>query len=197
LKWTPQDSFGFIHENGAFERAVDPHAPNIDGVVRSSSSGNDWNQVAGFYVKDAAGDTAGFIYNHGVFTSVTVPDATSVTATDINDLGEVSGFFTAKDQTEGFVDLNGKFTVLSHSGWLDVQALGLNNVGPVVGSYVDSNGNTDGFVYNSFTHAYKTIIEGAGTETVVNGVNDWGQLVGFLDSPGHAGGLLLTQGPHG
>ena len=61
-----------------------------------------------------------------MFTSVTVPYATSVTATDINDFGAISGFFTENRQTEGFVDLDGKFTVLSHSGWSDVQALGLS-----------------------------------------------------------------------
>jgi hypothetical protein len=192
------NSYGFVDNNGVFSIAVDPRAKAIGGVVTEQFLGeNDRDQVAGFYNK-ANGSTAGFIYNEltGAFSNVSISNATSVTATDINDKGEISGFFTRNGNEKGFVDINGKILVLSHPGWTDIQALGLNNAGLVVGSYVDHAGNTDGFTYNMATGVYRTIIKGAGTETVINGVNDLGDLVGFyMDAAGKTHGMLLTPPP--
>ena len=191
------DSYGFLDNNGVYSIAVDPSAPTIGGVVSEQFLGvNDSGWVAGFYVTDAAGDTAGFYYNdqNGVFYNVAISGATSITATDINDQKEISGFYTAGGKTEGFLDYGGKITVLAGLyGWSDIQALGLNDAGLVVGSYVNSKGDTDGFVYNRLSGVYTTISEGAGTETVVNGVNNEGQLVGFyVDKSGNTDGMLLT-----
>ena len=191
------NSYGFVDNNGLFSIAVDPTAPKIHGLVSEQFLGvNDRDQVAGFYVKNAAGDTAGIVYNAqtGAFTNIAISGATSVTATDINDEGDVSGFFTKGGKTDGFVDINGSITVLSHAGWSDIQALGLNDAGEVVGSYVHTaTGDTNGFVYNLLSGVYTTIVEGAKTDTVVNGVNNAGQLVGFYtDNAGNTNGMLLT-----
>ncbi len=73
-------------------------------------------------------------------------------------------------------------------------AFGLNNVNQVVGSFVDSAGNTDGFVYDTKTQAYTTIVDpNSAGMTTVNGINDLGQLVGFyLDANGNTDGMLAT-----
>lgn len=190
------NEYGFVDNNGVFSIAVDPNAAPINGVVTEQFLGvNDRDQVAGFY-GEANGDTAGFIYNAqtGVFKNIAISGATSVTATDINDESDVSGFFTnASGATDGFLDINGKITVLSgHSNWTNIQALGLNDDGLVVGSYAIGN-DTFGFVYNTLSGVYTTISEGAKTNTVVNGVNNAGQLVGFYtDTSGNVDGMLLT-----
>jgi hypothetical protein len=192
------NSYGFVDNNGVFSIAVDSAAPKIGGVVTEQFLGvNDRGQVAGFYVTDGNNDTAGFIYNEqtGAFSNVAISGATSVTATDINDEGDVSGFFTAGGKTKGFVDNNGSVVVLAGkagAGWTDVQALGLNDTGLVVGSYVKGN-DTFGFTYNELSGVYTSFSKGAGTDTVINGVNNAGQLVGFYtgaDTFTH--GMLLT-----
>lgn len=60
-----------------------------------------------------------------------------------------------------------------------IQALGLNDDGLVVGSYVDSHGNIEGFVSITRSPVFIRRSPGAETETVINGVNNQGQLVRF------------------
>jgi len=201
------DNYGFIDQNGTFSTAIDPLAPTIKGVVSEQFLGiNDAGEVAGFYVNDVSGDTSGFVYNSntGTYSAVKIAGATSLTATDVNDKGQISGFFTKGGVTDGFVDTNGKFLVLSGpAGASDVQALGLNDAGLVVGSYMDAKGNTDGFVFSTATGTYTTVIDphakpvagSTTTTTVVNGVNDQGQLVGFyVDANGNTDGMLVNPG---
>jgi hypothetical protein len=186
------ENFGFVDQNGSFTSVIDP----LEGtatITQQLLGINDLGKAAGFY-NDAAGNAHGFIYNiaNNSFTPVNVAGATSVTATDINDSGQISGFFTAGGNTDGFIDSNGKITTLTGpAGATNVQALGLNNNGLVVGSFADTLGHTDGFVYDMTTGAYTTVIDpqSNGTMTVVNGINDSDQLVGFF--VGHSG---ATQG---
>jgi hypothetical protein len=192
------DNLGFIDVNGQFTTALDPLAPALGGATPMTEQFlgvNDRNQVAGFY-NDAQGNSHGFIYDAatGTFTAVKVADDNSVTATDINDKGQISGFVTKNGATEGFLDIKGKFVTLTGpTGATDVMAFGVNDVGLVVGSYVDTAGNTDGFVYDVKTKTYTTVIDpNANGMTVVNGINDQGQLVGFyLDSAGNTDGMLV------
>jgi hypothetical protein len=63
----------------------------------------------------------------------------------------------------------------------------------VVGVYTDQSNNQHGFVYSK--GKYQTIDDphGNGTMTVVNGINDKGQLVGFyMDAKTHTDGLVAT-----
>lgn len=128
--------------------------------------------------------------------------SSSVTTTGINNAGVISGFYLNGTVTDGFIDNNGSITTLTGpSGATTTQAFGLNNEGQVVGDYVDAAGNTHGFVYSIATAAYTTINDpnatpaspGAPTMTVVNGINDLGQLVGFyLDASGNTDGMLAA-----
>jgi hypothetical protein len=79
---------------------------------------------------------------------------------------------------------------------MNTMAFGLNNENQVVGSFVDASGNTHGFVYNWITQKMTQIDDpnADGTTafpdttptegTVVNGINDKGQLVGFYAEGG-------------
>jgi hypothetical protein len=195
------NSYGFTKYHGVTSVALDPNAHSFKGVVNEQFLGiNDAGMVAGFYQSDKLGDATGFVYNAttGNFTDITMAGATSLTATDINNKGVISGFFTAGGNTDGFVDVNGTFTVLTGpAGASNVNALGLNDQGLVVGSYQASGGNIDGFVYNMANGTYTTVVDpSATTQTVINGINDQGQMVGFyLDSSNHIEGMAINPGP--
>jgi hypothetical protein len=200
------NSFGWVDQpNGAFQLAPVPNYTGVNGVFTEQFLGvNDRNQVAGFYQTDAAGDTAGFVYNDqtGVFTPVTISGATSVTATDVNDEGYISGFYTnAAGKSQGFIDEAGHIiNIPGGSGDFNVQVLGLNNTGLAVGSFEKtlSNGTTvtDGFIYQLSNGASSVFTAPGdhGGETVLNGVNDLDQIVGFYkDAAGNTNGLLVTN----
>lgn len=78
----------------------------------------------------------------------------------------------------------------------NTQALGVNVDEEIVGSYVDARGLTHGFVLTDpTTHAsFKTVDDPAGVgSTVINDVNDKGQLVSFYqDSAKNTVGFFAT-----
>lgn len=199
------NNLGWVDQNGTFTSVLDPNLP--PGSVAAGTAFeqllgvNDAGIAAGFY-NDADGNPHGFEYDiaTGGFTEVDVSGATATTVTGINNAGVLSGIDVVGGVTEGFIDDNGTITQLTGpAGASMTQALGLNNEGQVVGDYMDANGNTHGFVYSVGTGTYTTIddpnegVVGGVTSTVVNGINDQGQLVGFYtDAGGNVDGMLAT-----
>ena len=86
-----------------------------------------------------------------------------------------------------------KFTKASVPGATTTSAGGINNSGMSVGSYTDSAGNSHGFVYKEEAKSFQSVDDpdGVGT-TVVNGINDKGDLVGFFDSAPIKSGFIAT-----
>ena len=204
---------GFIHEGSTFTTVDNPLSgtPTFNQLLGI----NDNSLAAGFYV-NGSGVTEGELVNLSTpsspaFTAVTVPaayDPTSTTATDVNNSDVVSGFFTnGAGAVEGFVQSGGTFIPLNFGADTSTMAFGLNNKDQVVGAYVDAQGNTDGFVYNWVTQQLTTINDpnadgttSFGVEgTLVNGINDNGQLVGFyansLGTPDAVNGFLANTVP--
>jgi hypothetical protein len=95
---------------------------------------------------------------------------------------------TPKGVNHGWVLTRGEFDILNVLGSTGIQALGLNNKGQMVGSYIDSAGNSHGFVNKESTKTFQSVDDpdGVGT-TVVNGINDKGDLVGFFGAPINSG----------
>jgi probable HAF family extracellular repeat protein len=210
--WVDQNGnqFGFVEEGNKFIEVVDPLAKGTaaGGATTEQLLGvNDKGIAVGFYT-DADGNNHGFAYDiakHS-FQPVTAGSLSSVTATGINNKGDISGFFQSGNNTEGFVeDPHGRITLLAGpSGAVSVQALGLNDEGQVVGSFTDGNGNTHGFLYNMKSANYTTIDDphqsttSGMSMTVANGINDKGQIVGFyLDAAGNTDGMLVQVSSHG
>ncbi len=190
------DNFGFINQAGHFTTVVDPHTPH-HGIRTDQLLGvNSQGVAVGFF--DANGTAHSFEYDvmNGTFMPIHVPGSTSTTATAISDDGTVVGFFTPKGSTstEGFELVHGQMTEFSVPGGTDTQALGVNVDHQVVGSFVDASGNTDGFTATDVSgHPHFTIVNdpSAPTLTVINGINDHSQLVGFYqDSSGIFHGFL-------
>ncbi len=199
------NNLGFVDQNGTFTSVLDPNLPAgsvAAGTAFEQLLGvNDSGMAVGFY-NDAGGNAHGFEYNiaDGAFAEIDVAGATATTVTGINNAGVLSGFDVVGGVTEGFIDNAGTITQLTGpAGATFTQALGLNNEGQVVGDYMDANGNTHGFVYNTGTGTYATIddpnegVVNGVTSTTVNGINDQGQLVGFYtDANGNVDGMLAT-----
>ena len=122
-----------------------------------------------------------YIYDEGgVFLTITLPGGASGQATGINNLQQVCGFyFDKKGVSHGFLLNAGSLTTLSFPESAGTMALGLNTKGQVVGSYTDNAGGTHGFIWSSKTK-FESLDDPNGIgETIINGINDSGELAGF------------------
>jgi hypothetical protein len=200
-------NFGWVNVNGHFRQTdfstSDPASPAID----QNLGVNDNDIAVGFY-------TDGQMVNHGyeynirtnTYTRVTDPSdpTTSLSANAINDLGQVAGAYTnpKTTDTDGFLKVRGQFIDLAVPGASSTMALGVNNFDEVVGVFVPSSDANalEGFTWTP-QHGFTTVNDPKGVNdgnltTTINGVNDFGQLVGFyVDANGNTDGFLAT--PHG
>ncbi len=188
-------NFGFWERGGHFHKVDYPASSSATPPVDQLLGINDQGVAVGFY-NDSSGNSHGYEYNvtTGKFSTVNLDNgATSVTATAINNHRTVAGFFTNSSGTDAFLlTRNGQLTVISEPGASMTQAFGVNDHDEVVGAYMigsDSYGFTwtpgGGLVTVNDPH-------GVGS-TVINGVNNAGDLVGFYtDSHNRVDGLLAT-----
>ncbi len=192
---------GFTDIGGVFTSLDDPGS-TATPVFTQFLGVNDSDEVAGFFT-DAAGNQNAFTMAGGVFTPINPLDASSATATDVNNSGAVSGFLTStvNGDTYGFLDVSNTIQTFLYPGSTFTQFLGLNNEGLIVGDYVDAAGNTHGLVFDDLTDSWQTVddpfaVGGTGNGTTVNGINDDGQIAGFyVNAQGQTIGLLGTETP--
>jgi PEP-CTERM motif len=210
------NNIGFSDIGGTFSSVVNPNAVPVSpaGTSFTQLTGvNNSNIASGFYTSASTGATDAFLVNlsSDAFVPVTLPasfDAVATTATGVNNSLVISGFYTdgATDSVNGFLENGDTFISLSDPNAVGTtMAFGLNNKNEVVGSYVDADGNTHGFVYNWLTNQWTTINDpnadgttAFGVEgTLVNGINDLGQLVGFYANTDQAAvnGFLANPVP--
>lgn len=185
---------GFTDYQGTFTTVAYPKKP-----FNQLLSQNDFGQAAGYYSTTASGsgpDTA-YVYDEmgNVFEAFEIPNSVSAQATGINNSSSVCGFYIdASGNSHGWLQVQGKFTVLNYPGSTGTAALGLNNKGQVVGSWTDSANpaGTHGFVYNISSNTFVAVDDPDGVgETVVNGINNNGTLVGFY-GPGACSGAVCN-----
>jgi probable HAF family extracellular repeat protein len=187
-------NFGFYERNGHFHQVnyptSNPASPPVDQLLGV----NDSDIAVGFFV-DAGGVSHGYEYNikTGRYSLFPTPSsAVNVTATGINNNGDVCGFFNnATGPVKAFLFTHGgHLYTLAEKGVNMTQAFGVNDSDEVVGATtVDSN--TYGFTWTP-GGGFSAVNDphGVGT-TVVNGVNDAGDLVGFYTaSNGRTDGML-------
>jgi len=159
---------------------------------------NDKDKAVGFWT-DANGNDHGFTYdiNSKSFSEVDIAGFASTETTAINNAGHIAGFVTSNGCDISFVKEGSTIDWLTGpTGAVSVQALGINNEDQVVGSYTTkSGGPTYGFLYDLQSNTYATINATApgSSNTVLNGINDKGEIVGFYcDSSGNTDGLGVT-----
>jgi hypothetical protein len=190
------DNYGFIDWNGTIGTVSDPLAA---GKVKTTQilGLNNAGVAVGFY-NDAQGNPHAFKYNRvtRTFTTLTPPGAESSTATGINASDQITGFSTHGKTTESFVVSRGRYYELQVPGSDTTQAFGINNKDEIVGSYVAA-GKTHGFTATNPTSnpTFATIDDPQGIgNTILNGLNDKGQIVGFYtDHAMNTIGFLATS----
>ena len=186
---------GFTDIKGHFTSVVDPQTPaqtSRTTPVNQLLGINNHRVAAGFYV-DLNGNAHGYTYDlkHNSFHAVTPPHSTSVTATGINDKGEVSGFLTeANGNVAAFLQHDGPhYAIVEYPGSTNTMAFGVNNSGQMVGTYTDAQGKMHGFIYTDGTFQSLDAPNGIGS-TVINGLNNNGNIVGFYtDAAGNTDGF--------
>jgi probable HAF family extracellular repeat protein len=153
-----------------------------------------WND--GFYT-DTGGVTHGFTFN-GSFTTLDAPGTAFNQLLGINDgltaVGYSSTDTTGATLQRSFTESGGVFTYIDGflpSGTQNNQAVGINNSGMVVGFYVDSTGNTHGYLLNTGT--LTSLNFPGSTFTAAFGINNSGAIVGvYVDSGGTQHGFLYN-----
>jgi hypothetical protein len=167
---------GFMNNHGNFT-TVDFPGTSFNQLLGL----NDTGDAAGYY-QDSQGVFHPYIYyGAGRFTIVSTPGV-SAQATGINDLGQISGFYIdTYGQTHGFLEqVDGFVVTLDYPASTSTMALGLSNEHLVVGTYTDNSNNTHGFVYHSEASRFQEVNDPYGlNSTIINGVNDRGEIVGF------------------
>jgi hypothetical protein len=199
------NNFGFYAAGGHFHEVNFPTGDNANPQVDQLLGVNNHDVAVGFYV-NGQGSARGFTYNIYTkkFNRVLVPGAPggvagpSLTATAINNRGDVAGFFTPLKSTtvDSFLRMGNHFYKFAVPGATMTQAFGVNDSDWVVGTYTLAGGVTHGFLWRP-GHGFTLGIDdpnGIGT-TVLNGINDENDLVGFYtDSAGNTDGLVAFPG---
>jgi hypothetical protein len=133
----------------SYSSIVDPNAPSAS---LTAAAINDLGQVAGFYTNPATGNTDGFLLSNGRLTDLAVKGASATMALGVNNLCEVVGTYTVGSGSSAVMH---GFTWTARQGFTTVDdphgigtttVNGVNDHGQLVGFYVDSAGNTDGFL---------------------------------------------------
>ena len=199
------NNFGFYATGGQFHTVNFPTGDNASPQVDQLLGVNDHDVAVGFYT-NGQGSNRGYTYNIRThqftrvlppgFTSSTSLQSPSLTATAINNSGDVAGFYAkSSSQTDAFLRLHdGQFITLAVPGAAMTQAFGVNDRDEVVGAYTTGSGSsaaTHGFTWRPGS-GFRTVDDphGHGT-TTINGVNNAGDLVGFYtDSAGNTDGML-------
>jgi hypothetical protein len=189
-------NFGWYKYKGKFHKVDFPGVPNSSPQMDQLLGVNDNRIAVGFYANSESptANDRGFEYNIKThkFTRVLQPGVTlhnlnlktpSLTAAAINNHGTVAGFYTTKaGVTDGFVKrTNGQFVTLAYPGASMTQAFGINDSGLVVGAYtVGSGSSAQSFGFTWMTGHFHEVNDPHGIgSTIINGVNDRGELVGF------------------
>jgi hypothetical protein len=151
-------SHGYTYDikSGVFSANIDdPFAINGGSTVTAAI--NNKGDIAGFYTDTGPTNTAsvihGFVDNHGVFTTVDAPGATTTELLGLNAQGIAVGFDTVNVNgtmvTRGIIynTHTGTFTTVDAPNASGSTVFnGINDKGDIVGFYTDSMGNTHGLL---------------------------------------------------
>ena len=204
---------GFLDANGGQSAIDDPEGlpPNVSEPNQNLLAINDFGQAAGFWM-DKNGHEHGFVVEIELSTRTpkkfieippsSFPGAVATQASAINDRDDVCGFWTdGSGNNHGFFGRLGEklttFNVtIDGATAASTSPFCCNNQGEVVGSFTDSQGAVHGFVlennrFHQFDAAGSSQAAAFGVMgTLINGVNDEGDLVGFYSDGTKVNGFV-------
>ncbi|HEX9623294.1 MAG TPA: hypothetical protein VF979_02875 [Streptosporangiaceae bacterium] len=184
---------GFYLKGGKFHQVKFPTGNVSNPPVNQLLGINNAGIAVGFFF-DALGQAHAYRYstvNHK-FAMLNIKNSSNATATSINAGGGIAGFFTnTSGRVVGFLRRpNGQIVTLSRPRADVTQAFGVNKGGLVVGAYTVGS-STFGFTWQA-GRGFRTVNDPHGVgSTIINGVNNAGDLVGFFtDRNGNTNGML-------
>ena len=204
---------GFLDSKGVQSPIDDPAGspPNVAAPVQNLLGINNFDEAAGFWT-DNNGHLHGFVVqidtqspSSSTFIEIpptTFPGAVATQASDITNTDLVCGFWTdANGNNHGFIGFLGQtfssFKVrINGVAATSTSPFGCNDQGEIVGSFTDKDGYVHGFIFfagrffqfdapgSSQTPAFGVM------GTLINGVNDRGDIVGFFSDGMNVNGFV-------
>jgi probable HAF family extracellular repeat protein len=172
----------FIYEHGSF---VTIDLPGGVLAAPDSISINNRGQVAGSF-ENSSSQSHGFVYEHGVITTIDVPGANSTYVVDLNNQGDIAGFYLDDTGKHGFVYDGETFTSIDVPWGVSgsTAVADINNHGQIVGSFGSYNDSTSyGFVYDDGT--FTAIAVPDALYGFADVINDRGEIAGvYYDADG-------------
>jgi uncharacterized protein (TIGR03437 family) len=196
-----QDATGFHsylrRANGPFVTIDAPGA--LPGMTYAAGI-NNLGQIAGIFA-DATGTHAFIRAADGSFTSFDIPDQTPpIGVRGINDHGDIAGTSrVAGGFQQGFLrHADGSIVTFKMPGSSQTWTGGINNNGDIVGTYITGGSYSvqHGFLRKadgSFTAINATGIEASHAGTALTGINNVGQITGYLTGYG----ISIVRDPSG
>jgi probable HAF family extracellular repeat protein len=188
---------GFIYDDSGFQFPSNPFPNPSNWTVFHDI--NNVGQIVGYIEVFHSGpsDFHGVLIDRSTLTwsFFDYPGAVQTVASGINDRGQIVGTYFDGTQGHGFIrdrDVFSSFDV-PFPGAHDTSFTGINNRGQIVGTFVDSTGFNQGFLFEGGVYTDLKFPHPVGIRngTLVQGINDFGQIVGCIDS---GTGVLLDQG---
>jgi hypothetical protein len=209
----PGSTHGFVKDRRG--RVTSFYVPGALGILVKGN--NNRGQVVGLYVDAGAvpgpdglpppGSVHGFVRApSGRITTLDVPFPYLHDVADINDLGQMVGYYDNPDGEGAGAFLrepNGAITRINVPGALVTTAHAINNRGQVVGAYLEAGAapNPDGTTPAKAVHGYlwdkgrmRRLDVPRSIWTQAFGINDRGQIAGgYYDADGKQHGFLLER----
>jgi len=180
-----------------FTTLNDQRDPTVNQLLGINNKG----VIAGYFGSGATGHpNKGYTltppYTQANYHNENFPGSAQTQVIGINNHGFTDGFWVdAQGNNFGFVRWNGVYTSYKnpHTGKGTVnQLLGINDAGIAVGFYTDVNGVNHAYKLNQATGKFTAIVPPGGNNAIAAGINDNGDIVGFLTtSSGAVKGFLL------
>ena len=95
----------------------------------------------------SVGQSHGFLYTSGSFTTIDVSDGLSTEVVHISNAGRIVGQVLTAARPVAFTGANGRLNIIDVPGATTTQAFGVNNAGEIVGV----------FLYNGIAHGFLDI----------------------------------------
>ena len=158
---------------------------------------NDHGVIAGYFGSGEPGHpNKGYViqppYAQGNYNNENFPGSAQTQVTAINNKNTTVGFWVdGAGHSFGFIDQNGQFTNVPKA----TQLLGINNKGMAVGFSTDKHGHTHAVKYSLKSHQLSQLeLMGKPADSAATGINDGGDIAGFLSVGGATDGFLTMHG---